>query len=352
MKGAIFVKGTVKALAPVFHSEPNPNKSKEEEGDSKTGHRKMKLCYGGATVDVPVVSSICVSHLFRRLLVEDLLEKAGLTEEDVSGLKKNASVLYQVLFSGGTLDSLKKEKEGGGAIRRSRKEAVVAALRAAGIGSKDEFADVFLPVRLFGAAIPWLNQQVPSAVGVGHLWPLTREVAELFKLTGSELQKLAPGAGRLPSCYELSAWSAYTRTDETAEGKKDKKEDPDARSIYSLEYVPAGMVFYHELTVVGKKEEERTKLCLSALRYLTEELLPRRPFLGGRVSRGYGRVEFRYFFPEGVTAEEYKKRVGEVAPKVREVIKGLLEASSAANGGDGGEGGDTLGNSPDSGAPA
>jgi len=324
------VRGVVTAVEPIAHGEPPVEKKKEgEKSDNLRAVRRVAVCASGSLVRVPVVSSMHVTHLFRTLMVRDLLEKAGVTEEQLAALRTGQPEFYQTLFSGGTLEKNdQKNGEDGGSGKKKAKSDRTGLLKEM-FPDPDGFARLFYPAYLFGCSIPWLNAMVEGAVGVGHLWPLVREVADLHGVTAESLRREFGVSFPLQPVVVLEEEvdpMVFSRTDDTASGKRGEG-DEDARMIYRVEYIPAGTKFLHELHVEMRGGGRGALLALSALRYLADELLPRHPYLGGMVKRGFGRAEFRYRFPEWeggpVGKEHYEGYVKERAAEVRAAVERL-----------------------------
>lgn len=342
------VYGVATALAPIAHGEPP--KLETAEKDNNRPVRKMTISVNGSFVDVPVVSSIHITHLMRALFVRDALRRAGITDDDLNKLRDEQPEFYQALFSGGTLDRKAKKGEGAGgeeaeeeaAAKGGRKkkgnggsaekEARKAELRAL-MPDPESFADLFLAVRLFGGAVTWLDDaMIPSMVGVGHMWAATAEYAAVRGLTAHSLKKLYKIEGQLPSAALLNRVepAVFVRTDDTVKGKKTGNE-PDARMIYRVEYVPAGTRFLHEL-YVQLGDDDEVRLVLSALRYLQDVLLPGHSFVGGLIKRGFGLVRFEYSLPEawgGVQVDQalYEEYAEARESRVREAASKLLKAA-------------------------
>lgn len=341
------IYGVVTALAPIAHGEPPKLESAEKDNNRPV--RKMTISVNGSFVDVPVVSSIHVTHLMRTLLVRDALRRAGITDDDLNKLRDAQPEFYQALFSGGTLDKKAKKGEGADAEETedeaaakgtkkkkgnggsAEKEARKAELRAL-MPNPESFADLFLAVRLFGGAVTWLDDaMIPSMVGVGHMWAATAEYVAMRGLTAHTLKERYRIEGQLPSAALLNRVepAVFVRTDDTVKGKK-ADNGSDARMIYRVEYVPAGTRFLHELYVqLGSDDEVR--LAFSALRYLKEALLPGHSFVGGLVKRGFGLVSFEYFLPESwqgteITPDLYVEYAEARKDQVKEKVGKLLRA--------------------------
>lgn len=333
----VMLRGVIVAEEPIAHGTPGSNSN---GGKNNRPIRKMTLNVGGSLVEVPCVSSIHMTHHFRTLMMLDLLKQAGFTSEKLFDLRDKAPEFYQTLFSGGSLEKVERESssqdanpDGGDEEklkskkgRKSKSKTILKDL----FPSPDSFTELFYPARLFGSALFWLNEMAESVVGVGHVWPLTSETAALFNLSASTLREKFGVVGNLPQAVELTQVepAVYVRTDETAKGKRGEDEG-DARMIYNVYYIPAGTRFVHEVNIEAKKD---IKLALSAFRYLTEKLLPKNPFIGGLVKRGYGKVKFEYpaaeWDDEKIGTEMYEEYVREKAPAVQEKIEAVIAGAN------------------------
>lgn len=354
-ENCIAVPGLVTALAPIAHGEPpkRPNAGKKE---SNRPVRRVTVCLGGSFVDVPTVSSIHVAHLFRTLLLRDALSRAGVSDDQLRRLSREQPEFYQTLFSGGTLD--RKDRGGGeadaeedaeeaadagrkrGAEAKRAREARKAALRQVpGLDSPEAFADLFYSAKLFGCAVTWLDDvMIESLVGVDHMWPLTSEVASLRGLTAEKIRERYGVSGPLPQVALLNGVEpmVFARTDDTARGRRAEGEE-DARTIYRVEYIPAGVRFLHDLHLQVSGTEKDVRLALSALRYLAERLLPAHPFVGGLVKRGFGRVKFEYRLPDwrggAADAAGYEEYVEARREEIKRVVDALVPPGAAAGAG-------------------
>ncbi|MGI9862742.1 hypothetical protein SDD30_15300 [Moorella naiadis] len=367
-KKIVVVEGVATALAPIAHGEPP---ALNEERANGRPVRVVTVYVEGKMVEVPLVSSNHLTHIFRVLLARDALRRAGITDEELENIKVNYSQLYQTWFNGGVLEQKKsnnssdwdngQEQENGDNLDANGdvEEDEPAGTPAAGTKSKSkkkgkngdkaaqkeklrvvfpdvkEFADLFLPVKLFGGTIAWLNNlTLESTVGVGHLWPLTQETSTLFGLSQAKLKEKYQLNEALPSAVFLRQVEPmhFSRTDGTVEqaAKKDKDKDDkqDGRSLYNVSYVPAGIKFLHEIVIEAKD----AALALSAMRYVTGKLLPENPYVGGLVKRGFGKMEFKYRFPSTYAAngEEkdyeglYESHLENCKGKIKEKIIALL----------------------------
>jgi len=322
------VKGIITALRPIAHGEPPNEKPKyvEQNGerilkkpkrDNTRRLRRVTVCVHGSFVEVPIVSSNHITHLFRVLMVRDLLGRAGLDEDRLTELGEKHKDLYYLLFSGGHLEKV----ENGAKSSVSKLKALFPTV--------ESVVDAFYPVGLFGGAVTWFgNVILESRVGVDHLWPVVSEVMELFGYGPDTLAEFGVW-GVLPSLVHLQQVKPlrFVKTDEVAvrahlhdlpaespdgeglaEAGEGDAEDDDRRNILRVEYLPAGMRLLHTLYVEVGTEEE-TALALSALKYLTEDLLATHPFLGGLVKRGFGLVSAKYAFPDRWGSREVKKEI-------------------------------------------
>jgi hypothetical protein len=332
-KCVVTVQGVVTALAPIAHGEPESNRKRAAERNGEENRkwperpvRKVALFWRGSFLEVPVVSSNHIVHLCRALLVRDMLRKAGVTDQELEGLRAKQPAFYQTLFSGGALEGQAAEDGDaqdagnggrGRARERARRDPRYERLNGV-LDSPEKLAEAFPVVKLFGCAVPWLGDVIlESCIGVGHMWPLTIETADLFGLTAEDLRKLG-AEGQLIQAVQLSQVDhmVFVRTDETADVRAEGEES--ARNVFEVEYVPAGTRFYHEIHVDAREK----RFGLAALKRLAEDLLPQHPFVGGLIKRGFGRVGFAYRLPEGADKAEYDRRVN--PDRIREVVNALL----------------------------
>jgi hypothetical protein len=356
------VRGLVRALGPIAHGEPPERKAQEQQGlrakrSNIRSVRKMTVNCNGVFVEVPIVSAVQMAHICRALMVRDLLAQAGCGEGKLAALRDAQPKVYHVLFSGGHMGT--KAKENGGESPGGADQGRNA--KASGKGSRKEkkpkeeaspevreFLDLVYPVTLFGWADPWAEAPYESVVSVDHLQALTAETVTVGDLLGALRDAFKVG-GSFPTAADFQRVKPmrFVRTDERAaaadlhalpaeedeglEPVEEGGEPGDQRMIIAVEYVPAGTLFYHEFRV---EAGPGTELALSALKYLTEELLPRHPYVGGLIRRGFGKVSFDYRFPEWsgkpVTSEAYRKYVEKNKERVGHLVAQLIAGKAGA----------------------
>jgi CRISPR/Cas system CSM-associated protein Csm3 (group 7 of RAMP superfamily) len=278
------IRGVLTALSPVFHG-----------GSEKTGAvvllNRLKFIVDGKPTDVPIISGNQVRGRLRRLLTKDFLDLVGY-EMDLS--QKKYQKLYHTLFAGGVLTEVEEEESG-----------------VVDLNLKSRIVKYILPLRLFGCS--YANQMIEGRILVGHLLPICRELREYT------------GVDSDVSFYQLIARSFQTRRDELrVTAPSEEEEEPAVQAIVEYECFAPGTRFYHEIVLETTRQEER--LDLSTL-YRAVKLWQQVPYIGGKSSIGFGKLEIEYEWPtrvdDSVYLEFVEKNRGEIVKVLSELVEVL-----------------------------
>ncbi|MEM0473030.1 MAG: hypothetical protein QXX84_09050 [Sulfolobales archaeon] len=274
------ITGILKAVTPVFHG-----------GNEKTGStlllNRMRFIVDGKPVDVPIISGNSVRGRLRRLLSRDFMERVGF-RLDLSNSKHQK--LYHTIFAGGVLTSPSEESEVG----------------ELDLTLKHKIVSYILPLRLFGAS--YSNQMIEGRVLVGHLLPVCRELSEYT------------GIDSKVSFYQLIGRMFQTRRDELR--VKPQSDDQPVQMLVEYEVFSAGTRFYHE--IVLETTDEGYMLDLSTLTR-TLKIWMQNPYIGGKSSIGFGKLQIQYSLPSGASEDHYVRFVEDNADTIRQVLGELLE---------------------------
>lgn len=270
------VEGRFKALSPVYHG-----------GNEKTGSvvllNRLKFIVDGEPVDVPIISGNALRGRLRRLIMQDLCRQVGW---DFNFENKRHMKLYHTLFAGGVLSEVEEEAESG---------RIDLAMKAALLKIP--------PIALFG--LSYSNQIIEGRLKVGHLLPICRELQDYT------------GVKSKVSFYQLIGRAFQTRRDELRitppEPEPEKNEA--VQMLIEYEVFSAGTEFYHEMIV-----ENSSSLLLSCLARAIE-LFKADPFLGGKSSVGFGKLQVNYSLD--AASDQYMQYIAENMEQIYNMLDAL-----------------------------
>jgi len=268
-------RGIITALAPV-HSG-----SDIKMGNEKT-LRTLQYNLPDGPVEVPVVSGNGIRGPLRRLIFQDLIERAGYEPKNAAGQVK----LYHSLFSGGILEAVAEKDAGYIDLAMKRK------LRAA-----------IPPLALLGTAIK--NQMLEGKVDVGYAIPRVKELMSFLQAGGPEITA---------TLADIQQQTFNTRRDEMAQAAKEGG-GASSQMLHTWWYIPPGTTFQHAFTLIDPSDVERA--CLGQMIALWKM----RPRLGAKAGTGNAVVSLDY--PE-IDPTAYTTFVGETTDDIRELL-GELE---------------------------
>jgi len=274
MFGMLVVRGTIKALTPIFHG-----------GNEKTGSvvllNRLRFIVDGEPVDVPYISGNAIRGYLRRLVFADFLRQVEY-EIDVSyrqGLK-----LYHALFAGGLLEAVEEEET-----------AVID------VEFKRKVLRYIPPARLWGFS--FRNQMIEGKLKVGHALPVCVELRDFLP------QDLKPAQ----SFYTMITRVFQTRKEEIRAPREEGEQA--VQMIVEHEVFAPGTVFYHEFRL------EDPDLIDRAVLYRAIKLWEQYPYIGGKSAIGMGLAKLDYdLSPLGTDDRPYL----EFLKKNKEEIRGVL----------------------------
>ena len=202
--------------------------------------------------DVPYIHGDAIRGYLRRLIMQDFLDQLDYT-------LKSAKV-YHFFFTGGFLEANAKSSS------------------LIDVKLKSAIRKYIPPASLFGSALG--NQMLQGKLKVDHAEPICKELSWQQKhycdIEG-------------PSSYSLKARDFGTRLDSLREYKEEREDGEQATQMkYEFEVIVKGAKFYHEFTLTDPDPVEESCF-IRALNLWSE-----RPYLGGKSSSGYGKLDMRY----------------------------------------------------------
>ncbi|MGC9106619.1 MAG: RAMP superfamily CRISPR-associated protein [Infirmifilum sp.] len=270
------ITGRLKALTPVYHG-----------GNEKTGSvvllNRLKFIVDGEPTDVPIISGNQIRGRLRRLLARDFL---NLTGYQLDLEKKADQKLYHTLFAGGVLTEVEESES-----------AVVD------LSLKSRVVKYILPVRLFGAS--YANQMVEGRVRVMHALPICKELVEYTGIPSNT------------SFYTLISRAFQTRRDELR-AKREENEEA-VQMLVEYECFAPGTEFYHELILDSSDPVDLATL------YRAVKLWTEQPFIGGKSSVGFGRLNINYEWPSNASDQPYLDFVKNNKDEILKVIDELKQ---------------------------
>lgn len=257
------------ALTPLFHGEIKPGRDREEKSNVSQFRRLpciVKTPDGGfERVLVPCYSGNAVRGYGRRKLFHVMLEGLGL--DGFEDFKK----LFEGRVSAGSVNSTARDvwyflKVGGLTDSGAKKKMIDEATYL-------DIKNSIPTLALFGGVMN--AQHFEGAVRVGFIYPLVRELAEMF----------APEKPALTLADVKTAFVGYTRRSEDDSRKNEGLSSE--KMIFGCEVLPAGTELWHSMTLPNPSEG--TEKAFKALAYLLSDAV-----LGGHAARGCGVIRAEY----------------------------------------------------------
>lgn len=265
--------GIITALSPIHHG-----------GNEKTGAsqllRRQKFFVDGRPMELPFVSGNAVRGYLRRLAMQDILQRVDYTLKNTS--------LYHALFSGGVLESVKKNA---GQLDLEMRKKI---------------QEVLIPVSVYGMS--YGNQVLPGKLKVNELLPLCSETKALVP---SEFQKHCTH-----EIYSFLDHSFFTRKEEAGVSGLEKSEnDPTVQMKVDIEIFIPGTKFFHGFVLV-----KGTDLEYSFLGHLID-LWKNLPYIGGKSSSGFGHLSINY--DKTISNKLYLKFIEEHSSEIVNLLEKL-----------------------------
>lgn len=254
--------GILTALSPIHQG-----------GDEKTGNtstiKRLAYIVDGKKTMVPVISGNSIRGQLRRLVMADMLERIGHRSKNLK--------IYNVLFSGGTLESTESDS---GYLN---------------LELRQRLRETIPPLSLLGTAIG--NQMFEGKIKVGIAVPICTELSEYV-------------AGFTPerTMYDLVDTDFSTRRD-------DLHGERAIQMKVDWEVVVPGTQFAHRFSLIDVTDLER-----SAFGHIMA-LWQDRPYLGGKSGVGYGKVKIEY--PGIPDPTVYRQWIGENGQKIVDELTAL-----------------------------
>ncbi|WP_456478145.1 RAMP superfamily CRISPR-associated protein [Geoglobus ahangari] len=272
--GLVRVRGSLRALSPVFHG-----------GNEKTGSvvllNRVKFLTENGAEDIPIISGNAIRGVLRRVVFSDFLRQV---EYEIDVSTKQGQKLYHALFTGGVLETVDAKDSGVIDVELKRK-----------------IIDLIPPARLFGFSFG--NQTIESKLKVGNALPICRELADYLP------DDVHPRA----SVYELLTTAYQTRKDDLR-AEREKGEQA-VQMLIEYEVFAPGTVFHHEF-----KLEDPDEIDVSCLARAIE-LWQAKPFIGGKSSIGLGELKISYDID--ASSEKYlnflRENKGEIVQLLQEL---------------------------------
>jgi len=260
--------GLFEAKSPIIHTE--------ETIGNVARIKRIKVLDAGKPVLVPALSGNSFRGQLRDLIGDHFIEMVQVDDNPLT----MSPLMYGVIFSGGVLKE--KYRELG-----THMEALMQAVPL---------------LRVMGSAFG--DRMMPSKISVSHLVPLAQETESYLADTLAKIpesghalvERLAEYRANLPTVEELTF----------EEGPLTRKKDEDnpiltrnvelsgeaveqQQMIYHVECITGGTMMLQRVSSKFPLSEVEMGCLLDGLRAFA-----RSPFVGGRGSAGYGRVEFTY----------------------------------------------------------
>lgn len=213
----------------------------------------------GRIVEVPIISGNSIRGIMRDLAAVNIL-----TEKDGKKIEVDADS-FNLLFSGGTLESTGGKNLDIEKVRKMRKDIPILSVLGCSIG----------------------NVILPGKVDIGKLVPICKETAHL-------IPEKFQGEGELKSIWEYCQVEMYTRRDDTKdENKRDfikeeeKTEDlKGGQMMYHTETLATGTRFYWRVCL-----RDTTDVETGAFLSLLQQWASQSTQVGGNGRVGLGRLK-------------------------------------------------------------
>jgi hypothetical protein len=262
------IVGLFEAKSPIIHTE--------ETIGNVARIKRIKVLDAGKPASVPAVSGNSFRGQLRDRIGDHFVE---MIQEDNNPVKMSP-LMYGVIFSGGVLKEKYKE-----------------------LGKHMETLMQTVPLlRVMGSAFG--DRMMPSKISVSHLVPLAREtksyladtLAEIPKSDHVLVERLAKYQASLPAVGELTFEEGpLTRKKDEGDPILTRNVELNGETveqqqmIYYVECITGGTMMLQRISSRFPVDELELGCLLDGLRAFA-----RAPFVGGRGSAGYGRVEFTY----------------------------------------------------------
>lgn len=231
----------IKLLSPLMHF------GDEQSGTMQT-LRRMKYLVDGDYIDIPVFSGNALRGILRTLVMNDLLEKLGLT---INSISQN---LFYTIFNGGSLKS--------GGIEDMEFKALIR--------------ENCPPLILLGSA--YGNMMTEGKMKCGILRPICSELNE-YNNTQSDMSLYA---GMMSEVFHTRSDRLKTNIIEVSDSLETAKQTVQMK--YESEVLSAGTTLETEILV-----ENATELEMSCAAYMIN-LLKKSGHIGGKSAAGYGKI--------------------------------------------------------------
>lgn len=246
------LEGVVTALSSISHS------GGERNGTVIQLRREKFVQMNGETVEIPVVSGNGIRGKLR-----DISAMQMLTDANGEKVKVDANI-FNLLFSGGTLESTGTNGVDVNKFRKLRKQMPMLSVLGGSIG----------------------NVILPGKVEIGKLIPISKETIHLIPTEYRDAYGEEP-----KSIWEYLQLEMYTRKDDVKdENKREYMEAPEENTIksqmkYDYETIAAGTKFYWRICLKDTTDKE-TGAFLSTL----SEWAKQTSQVGGNGRVGHGAV--------------------------------------------------------------
>ena len=218
--------------------------------------RRFPVLTPDGVVDVPAVSGNSIRGQLRRIVMREILDRAGVNCENTP----EHDWLYGALVNGGVLEGKQSARVQPDKIRDIR--AAIPALS------------------IFGAALT--SHFLPGRMSVGIAWP----ICDVTKKASLVDEGIVPGLKKSAAVLE----SPPSLADIEGEVSHARLPDPEAQGISPMPYI-------HETLITGVWLESEIEFSPEATvleRHAVFHGIDQLDFLGGGAGRGMGRVKHEY----------------------------------------------------------
>lgn len=256
-------------------------------------HRRMPVfCPSeGVIIDLPYVTGNAVRGHLRRLLMADMLELAAYHIDAMppTGARK----LWHALMSGGQLESTDETTGGLDVSMRKR------------------LRDTIPPIGLLGTAVG--NQIIDGCLIVEHMMPVCSEYASYLPQVDDPRKQM--------SVRQFLGTAFHTRRDDRRY-ESEHEDDQAVQMKVQFECLVAGTLFVHGFELRHANGVEAG--CLGRALDLWQD----EPFIGGKASTGYGRLQLDY--QNRPSADAYLSYMAEHADDVCDALNLIVSPPKLA----------------------